>query len=516
MKPHLHNLLAFAAFTLFSATGLSQANYTYQIDLNKIDKGLLAIKLTTPAIDQEEIDFSFPLAVAGYNSADMQFGPMVAELEAYDKWNMPLPAERVKPNQWHIRNAQSLDRIEYKVRNMWKYRLQNSRYLPAENFFIPGRAFFLNPGGLFGYVQGMENLPFYVYIVRPKGLFACSGIKGMQAEGYRDAFSFPSYQELADHPILYTEQRPARFQVANTNVEIGVFSENKIVNPQRIQKVYEPLLARLANYFGGDLPADKYTFLFFFYGGDFFIQAALEHSNSSAWVWPEQWDAKALNLEEGLERVDMHKFLHIYAPLNIHSEEAMRFDFDAPQMSESRHQWLYQGTTEYLFYHARVNQGMLPEKKFFWFVNDFLGGMKDFRSDVSLTDVSRHSFGNLADQCDNLELKGVVANLLLDIELRALSEGKYSVKQLVKDLAAKYGPYQSFKDDELFGVITEMTYPEIGAFLKAHVGGVKPLPINEIFNKVGMEYDAGDNKVYPKPEPSEEELALREAWLYGE
>ncbi|MCB0594488.1 MAG: hypothetical protein H6557_15300 [Lewinellaceae bacterium] len=519
MKPTLQNLLTVAAFIFISFSGLAQSSYTYLLDLNKTEDGLLSIRLNTPAIEQEEIDFIFPLAVPGYYSAGLQFGTMVAALTAYDKWDMPLPAERVKPNQWRIQDAKRLHRIEYQVRNIWKYRLQNSVFLPVENFFIKDRAFMLNPGGLFGYVEGMENLPFYVYIVRPRGLFACSGINGMPVEGYKDAFSFPSYQELAGYPILYSDQRPASFQVANTAVQIGVFSENKMVSPERIQKIYEPILAKLAHYMGDTLPTDKYAFLFFFYDGDIVTQAAMEHGNSSAFVWPEQWDAKRLkspSLEEGLERVDLHKFLHIYAPLNIHSEEAMQFDFDEPQTSGSRHQWLYQGTTEYLFYHARVNQGMIPEKNFFWFVNDFLGGMKDFRNDVSLTEVSLRSYGSLNDQSSNLQLKGVVASLLLDIELRALSGGKYSVKQLVKDLAARYGRYKSFKDEDLFEIIAEMTYPEIGEFLLAHVGGTKPMPINEVFGKVGMEYDAGDNKVYPKLEPSEEELTLRKVWLYGE
>lgn len=517
MKRPLQNLLAIATAVLLSFSGLSQANYTYQLDLNKLDKGMLSIKLAVPAINQDEILYTFPLAVPGNYSTDMQFGTMVAELAAFDKWDMPLPAERAGQNQWRIRDARSLQRIEYKVRNMWKYRLQNSKYLPAENFFIEDRGFLLNPGGLFGYVEGMENLPFHIYIVRPKGLFACSGIKGMQAEAARDAFSFPSYRELAEHPILYTDQHPVSFPVGNMVVEIGVFSENRAVGPERIKKVYEPLLPKLTGYFGGELPAEKYAFLFFFYGGDIFIQEALEHCNSSVGIWPEQWDPqmlKAANLEEALEKEDMHKFLHIYAPMNIHSEEWLHFDFDQPVASS--HQWLSQGATEYLYYHARVNQGLIPEKTFFWFVNDFLGGMKDFRSDVSLTEVSRRSYTGLAGQAPNLELKGVVASLLLDIELRALSNGDYSMKRLVKELAVRYGRYKSFKDADLFAVITEMTYPEVGKFLKDYVGGIKPLPINEIFNKIGMEYDAGDHKVYPKPDATEEELALRSKWLFGE
>lgn len=511
MRRPLQNLLAFAALFSISFSGLSQSNYTYQLDLNKTDQGMLVVKLTTPAIMQDEIDFTFPLAVPGYYRAGLQFGMMVAELTAYDKWDMPLSTERINAQQWRIREAKGLQRIEYKVRNMWKYRLQNSLFLPVENFFIEGRAFLLNPGGLFGYIEGMENLPFYVYIVRPKGLFACSGIKGMAAEGARDAFSFPSFRQLSDYPILYTDQRPAHFQVANATIEVGLFSEDGTMDPERIQKIYEPILSKVGGYFEEALPAEKYAYLFFFYKGDAFAKAALEHGNSSAWVWPEHWDE---SLEESMKQEAVHQFLNIYAPLNIHSKEWLDFDFDEPRMSS--HLWLYEGTTEYLAFHAQVNQGIIPEKTFFWFVNDFLGAMKDFRNDVSLTKVSQGVYGDYADQYDNLKLKGAVVNLLLDIELRALSDGKHSVRQLVEGLAARYGKHKAFKDEELFKVITEMTYPEIGKFLEAHVNGIKPLPINEIFNKVGMEYDAVENKVYPKPDATEEELKLKEKWLYGE
>lgn len=511
MKGLLLKLLAFAAPLFISSSGYCQSDYTYQLDLNKLDAGMMVVKLTTPAIAKDVIDFTFPVAAPGYYCADLQFGMMVAELVAFDKWDMPLPTERVNSHQWRIRKATGLHRIEYKVRNMWKYRLQNSFFLPVENFFIEDRAFLLNPGGLFGYIEGMENLPYYIYIVRPKGLFACSGIKGMPAEGARDAFSFPSYRELAGHPILYTDQRPVSFPVGNTTVEIGVFSEEGTMDPERIKKIYEPILSKVGDYLGGELPAEKYAYLFFFYRGDAFARSTLEHGNSSAWVWPEQWDA---SLEESMKQEAVHEFLNIYAPMNIHSQEWLQFDFDEPAMSS--HLWLYEGTTEYLAFHAQVNQGIIPEKTFFWFVNDFLGAMSDFRSDVSLIKISEGTYGGLADQYDNLKIKGAVVNLLLDIKLRSLSGGKYSVKQLVKDLAARFGRHKAFKDEELFKIITEMTYPEIGEFLEAHVSGIKPLPVNEIFNKVGMEYDAGDHKVYPKPDATEEELALKKKWLYGE
>lgn len=517
MNTHLKNLLAAAACALISFSCLGQMNYTYQLDMGKLENGQLMVRLTPPAIGRPEVHFTLPSRVPGYYDKGLSFGPMVAELIAYDKWGTPLEAERVKPNQWYIKDAQSLQRIEYKVRDIWKYRLNNSKWLPAENIFLSDKAFLINPGGLFGYFEGMENQPFHIYITRPPGLFACSAIKGMPTEADREAFSFPSYRELADHPILYSDQRPVSFQVANTTVEIGLFSENKAVSPERIKEALEPVLSKLADYMGGELPVEEYAFLLFFYGGDTAVPETLEHGNSFVWVGPEQWDARLLKApgpEESLKRLALHKFLHIYAPMSIHSEEWLKFDFEEPRMSS--HLWFYEGAPTYLSYHAQVNQGLIPEKTFFWFINDFLAAMKDYRADVSLAEVSRRAYGDLAGQYEIVELKGAMVCLLLDIELRSRSGGVYGLKHLLKGLAARYGRYKAFKDKELFGVIAEMTYPEIGEFLKTHVDGTKPLPFHEAFNKVGMEYDAGDNKIYPKPEASEEELALRKAWLFGE
>src|ERR1043166_1053425 len=58
----------------------------------------------------------------------------------------------------------------------------------------------------------------------------------------------------------------------------------------------------------------------------------------------------------------------------------------------------------------------------------------------------------------------------------------------MKDLAKTYGKNKSFKDEELFGEITKLTYPEIGDFLKRCVSGKEPLPFKEVFKEVGIDY----------------------------
>jgi predicted metalloprotease with PDZ domain len=55
----------------------------------------------------------------------------------------------------------------------------------------------------------------------------------------------------------------------------------------------------------------------------------------------------------------------------------------------------------------------------------------------------------------------------------------------------EFGHQKPFKDDELFDVITRLTYPEIGEFLKKHVGGNQPLPLEEYLMYAGITYSAG-------------------------
>ncbi len=67
--------------------------------------------------------------------------------------------------------------------------------------------------------------------------------------------------------------------------------------------------------------------------------------------------------------------------------------------------------------------------------------------------------------------KGALIGLSLDLKLRQLSGGKYGTKELMRDLAKTYGRTKSFKDEELFDKITELTYPEIRELLPESCGG---------------------------------------------
>jgi predicted metalloprotease with PDZ domain len=48
---------------------------------------------------------------------------------------------------------------------------------------------------------------------------------------------------------------------------------------------------------------------------------------------------------------------------------------------------------------------------------------------------------------------------------------------------------KAFNDEDLFPKITALTYPQIGDFLNSYVAGPNPLPYEEVFSMVGVNYE---------------------------
>jgi len=117
------------------------------------------------------------------------------------------------------------------------------------------------------------------------------------------------------------------------------------------------------------------------------------------------------------------------------------------------------------------------------------GSLRQFNDTMSFTWMSKHVLEEKVHaQYGNVYEKGALIGMCLDILLRDLSQGSYGTQNLMKDLAKQYGKDKSFNDADLFADIEKLTYPEVGAFLLTHVGGGKPLPMQEIFAKIGINF----------------------------
>ncbi len=461
-------------------------DYHYFADLAHVNNDKVSVRLTPPDITASEATFMFPAMVPGTYEV-YNFGRFIDNFKVEGKDGQTITVKKLDDNSYRLSPASAIREISYEVNDTWDTDIKEKFvFEPGGTGIDADKAFAINTHGFFGYFKDMTARNFILNITKPAGFYASTGLQDVRSGKTEDVISVFDYHDLVDSPILYCLPDTTTIRVGNAQVLVSVYSPNHILSSDFVSRHLYDLLMAQRDYLGGELPVNKYAFLFYFTDKPTLSgsSGALEHSYSSFYVLPEA-DTSAMAQE--IRDVAAHEFFHIVTPLNIHSEEIGNFDFNDPKMS--RHLWLYEGLTEYAAHLVQVKGGLIDLDAFF---DVMTGKMQNARANyndtVPFTTMSKYVLDKYKSQYPNVYEKGALIGMCLDIQLRYYSNGTYGTQELMKDLSKKYGKNRSFKDDDLFNDIQALTYPEIGTFLRTYVGGNKPLPFKEVFNMVGLNY----------------------------
>ncbi len=362
MKKVFQRLCVFV-FLLASFAGYGQKGYQYFVNLNKLENDGLHVELQTPEIKQATAVFSIPKIIPGtYAIAD--YGKFISQVKAFDNKGKTLNVTKLNDNQWKISNATRLDKITYRVDDIYDAEIKHNIYPMAATNFEEGKNIVLNMPGVFGFIEGLRDLPFHISLEKPAGFYASTSLKPVSSTPAKDVFEAPSVDALYDYPIMYTVPDTASVQVGNCAVLVSVYSPNKQIHAKQIAEWMSNLLDAARQYLGGKLPADKYSFIYYFrdpkikHSFPAGLGGALEHTTSSFYYLME---APAEQLKDGIIDMSSHEFFHIVTPLTIASKEVKEFNFDEAVMS--KHLWLYEGVTEYTAHHVQVKYGLNTVKE---------------------------------------------------------------------------------------------------------------------------------------------------------
>ena len=487
--------------------------YRYTVDLTRVLEDRVFVELSAPEVKEKQITFYFPKIVPGtYSIAD--YGRYVSDLRALDRKGKQLPVEKLNENAWRINNANKLEKITYWVDDTWDTSVKGpSIFWPAGTNIEDGENYVINTSGFFGYFEGMKEPDFQLNIIRPKELYGTTGliptetgspVNSLKLENGAgkqnkvvDVFRAEDYDQLVDSPLMYAEPDTAIIKVANAEVLVGSYSPTKKVSAKEIAASIREVLMAQKEFLGGQLPVDKYAFIFHFTDKPVLSYGALEHSYSSFYYMPEM---PIEQMNQQLRDFAAHEFFHIVTPLTVHSEEIEDFDFNDPEMSQ--HLWMYEGVTEYFASLVQVQYDLISLDEFIQTIREKMLTADGFIDEVPFTEISKFTLDKYHDQYYNVYQKGALIALCLDVKLLELSEGERDLRDLMLALSEKYGKNKAFEDDKLFEEITAMTYPEIGVFFERYVKGtgplpadtastpgrIEPLPFEEIFEKLGIIY----------------------------
>lgn len=488
----MKKLFVLLIIALYIPYGYSQGKENplkFVLDLTNIQDDRLMVEMTAPKITDNEITYRMPKMVPGTYSI-YDFGRFIKDFKALDKNDNELDVEREDINSWKISDAKKMKKITYWVEDTFDSKDTGKFIFEPAGTNISKNNFVINNHGFFGYFDDMKNNQYIIDIIKPQGFYGSTALIADYSDETRDEYKVNSYFTLVDSPMMYNIPDTTVINVAGADVLISVYSPNKMVKAKFIAENTKALLEASATYLGGNLPVNKYAFLYYFFSGMSGSGAAgaLEHNNSSLYSLGE---GMPMMVAGQVKHTAAHEFFHIVTPLGIHSEEIGNFDYNIPKMS--KHLWLYEGCTEYNAMIALVRGGVNSSTEFMNDIEKKITVSRYYIDTLPFTEMSLNALGKYEKQYQNVYEKGALIGMCLDIKLRQLSGGTYGLMDLLHDLSKKYGADRSFVDDELFDEITAMTYPEVREFFAKYVEGSNKIPYKEFLSIVGLNY-AGAEK----------------------
>ena len=482
------------AVTLWSCktgmSGVTKNNVEVSINLTDVKDDKVLVTVTAPDIKTDEVVYSIPKTVPGTYSTD-NYGKYADDFKAFDVKGNTLTVKRIDDNSWSISDAKKLKTITYLVGDTFDTEKgtgfgNDDVFSPAGTNINAGINFMVNTHGFVGYFQDKLDVPYKVTITHPEALWGATSMTDEDASKTSDVFTTPRYAVLVENPIMYSKPDYTTFNVNGMDILIAVYSPTGKFTAESITPEMKTMMTAQKNFLGKVNATKKYTVLLYLSSmakDDAHGFGALEHPTATTVVLPESMPKD--KLVESMKDVVSHEFFHIVTPLTIHSKEIQYFDYNAPKMSE--HLWMYEGVTEYFANLFQINQGLIDEAEFYTRIADKIEQAKGLNDTMSFTVMSKNVLEQpYKDQYLNVYQKGALIGMCIDIIIREKSNGERGILDLMHKLSEEYGVEKPFNDNELFDKITQLTYPEVGEFLKTYVAGTTPIPYDQYLARVGV------------------------------
>jgi len=227
-------------------------------------------------------------------------------------------------------------------------------------------------------------------------------------------------------------------------------------------------------------------YVFFFHIGGKGFEGGLEHRNSTVIHLSEALkDGKS----EEFQTVTAHEFFHAWNVKRLRPTGLGPFDYSQPVRTASL--WWAEGVTDY-YADLIVYRAGLRDKT--WLLKDLADRMEELdnnpsRLRVTLEDASRKAWEGESEGFDGLSyyLKGSLVGLYFDLRLRAVSEGKYSLDDVMRLLDTEFGSKnRAYPESALLTDLASLSQTDLHTEYADLVSTGKEIDWNAALEPVGL------------------------------
>ena len=279
-------------------------------------------------------------------------------------------------------------------------------------------------------------------------------------------FRAPDFDTLVDSPMVAGSPAIYPFTVRGVTHYLVDVNEGDIWDGAKtvtdLQKIVET-----ATTFWGTVPYNKYVFF------NLIVQAGggLEHKNACT-LMANRWDIRTRRGYAGWLDLASHEFFHAWNVKRLRPVELGPFDYE--HENRTRMLWAAEGLTDYYGSLIAVRSGAITPQEYFASLSEAISELQTTpgRLSMPVEQASQDAWiryyrpdENSPNVSISYYTKGAIVGLLLDLEIRRLSNNSKSLDDVMRAAWAKYSGAHGYTAEEFRALVSEIAGHDLSAWL---------------------------------------------------
>lgn len=307
------------------------------------------------------------------------------------------------------------------------------------------------------------------------------------------------WDTIADTPIEVGPHRAHRFDVDGVPHRFVFWGDDAVeIDIERLEADTRALVRQNASVFGGELPYERYDFVFHITAKS---RGGLEHLNSTVLATPWRYFDTEDGYREMLGLIS-HEHLHTWNVKRIRPAGLVPFDYQ--NENYTRALWVSEGFTSYLDDYHCLRAGVVDRE---WYLTSLGRSLTRLRNTPgrlaqSVADASFDAWIRLYRPDENTPnrtvsyyLKGAMVALLVDLHVRSATDGERSMADVMATLWDDWRETGAgFDEDGIADVVQRATGVELAEALTQWVDGTDELPLEAALRGHGLRVEHAEGK----------------------
>ena len=451
-----------------------------QISYQQPNLHWIDLKLTVQDITEETTYLQLPAWRPGRYELG-NFAKNIRRFQVHNDQNHELKCRKVAKDRWEVDTSDS-----NALTVAYDY---YAGELNAGSTWLDETQLYINFVNCMLYVEGRTDESYQLTLDLPDDYEIACGLD----QPAPHTLEAPTFYHLAESPLIASAHLTHwQYEVDGHRFHLWFQGKCRLDQEQTLEKfaAFTQEQMRTMN----DFPTDDYHFIYQFL--PYRAYHGVEHYNSTVIaLGPADQVIEGSALCYEFLGVSSHELFHTWNIIRIRPHEMMPYDYARENYFPTG--FIAEGCTTYYGDLFLVRSGVFTKEEYFFELNKlFKRHFDNFgRFNHSLVDSSQDLWldgysPGIPDRKVSIYVKGALVNLILDLELRRVTDGEHSLDTFMRYLWDFFGKKQrGYTLTDLQKLVTDLSGHQIGDYFDRFIFGKEPLEptLNELLQTVGCE-----------------------------